>query len=72
MHVNVPEAVANATNRVGVDIVFDAAGVQASLDAGIHSLRPRGTLVNVAIWEKAPTLNMNQVVMKEIIVTGSS
>ncbi|KAF5384211.1 hypothetical protein D9615_003458 [Tricholomella constricta] len=70
LHLNVPEAVVNATNNVGVDIVFDAAGVQASIDAAMLSVRPRGTVVNVAIWEKSATVNMNVIVMKEIVLTG--
>ena len=38
--------------NVGVEIVFDCAGVQAALDTAVLSLRPRGTLVNIAVWEK--------------------
>jgi threonine dehydrogenase-like Zn-dependent dehydrogenase len=34
----------------GVDCVFDAAGVQAGLDAAVLAMRARGTLVNIAIW----------------------
>lgn len=57
-------------NSFGVDFAFDAAGVQASIDAGITSLRPRGIFVNVAGWEKSPRIDMNLIVIREITLTG--
>lgn len=68
---DIPQAVKGATGGVGVDIAFDAAGIQASIDAALGSLRPRGVLLNVAIWEKKAMVDMNTIVMKEIIVTGT-
>lgn len=49
----------------GVHVVFDCAGVQAGLDAGIHALRARGTIVNIAIWEKACSIVPNDLTFKE-------
>jgi threonine dehydrogenase-like Zn-dependent dehydrogenase len=49
----------------GVNVVYDCAGVQAGLDAGIHSLRARGTFVNIAIWEKGCTIVPNDLTFKE-------
>ncbi|KAF4613250.1 hypothetical protein D9613_010929 [Agrocybe pediades] len=64
-------AVYDATKGVGVDVAFDAAGIQAGLDAALLSLRPRGTLVNVAIWEKDPiSISMNLITGRELNVTG--
>lgn len=40
------------TNKKGVDVTFDAAGVQPGLDQAVNSLKARGTHVNIAIWEK--------------------
>lgn len=40
------------TNNKGVDVTFDAAGVQPGLDTAVGSLKARGTHVNIAIWEK--------------------
>lgn len=37
----------------GPDVVFDCAGVPKSLETACLSVRSRGTVVNVAIWEKA-------------------
>lgn len=63
-------AVMELTNGVGVDVAFDAAGIQASIDAALFNVRPRGTFVNVAIWEESPRVNMNLITAREINVTG--
>lgn len=70
LSVDVPQEVLKATGGIGVDIVFDAAGTQAGLDAGLLSVRSRGTFVNIALWEKNPTINANLLWVKEISVTG--
>jgi threonine dehydrogenase-like Zn-dependent dehydrogenase len=53
------------TDRRGVDISFDAAGVQSGLDQSINALKARGTHVNIAIWEKTCTITPNDLVFKE-------
>lgn len=49
----------------GVHVVFDCAGVQAALDQAIHATRVRGTIVNIAIWEKPCTITPNDMTFKE-------
>ena len=49
----------------GADVAFDCAGVQAGLDQAVLSIRARGTLVNVAVWEKSATITPNQFVFRE-------
>lgn len=49
----------------GVHITFDAAGVQAGLNEGVKAIRARGTLVNIAIWEKTATIVPNDFCFKE-------
>lgn len=49
----------------GAHVAFDAAGVQAGLDQAVLAIRARGTLVNIAVWEKAATLQPNNLVFKE-------
>jgi threonine dehydrogenase-like Zn-dependent dehydrogenase len=68
--VNISDRALEITGGVGVDVAFDAAGVQKGLDAAIGSLRPRGVLVNVALWEEMANVNMNLLVLKEIIFMG--
>jgi threonine dehydrogenase-like Zn-dependent dehydrogenase len=49
----------------GVHKVFDAAGAQAGLDSAIEAVRARGTIINIAVWEKPCTINVNKLVFKE-------
>lgn len=58
------------THGEGADIVFDAAGVQIGVDTAIPSIKARGTLVNIAVWEKRATLNMNALVFRERAYMG--
>ena len=52
-------------NGQGVNLAFDAAGVQAGLDQAIQAIRARGTLVNIAIWEKTATITPNWLCFRE-------
>ncbi|KAK3073058.1 hypothetical protein LTR53_005686 [Teratosphaeriaceae sp. CCFEE 6253] len=49
----------------GVNVTFDAAGVQAGLDQAIQALRARGTHVNIAVWEKRATFFPNDFLFRE-------
>lgn len=49
----------------GVDIVFDCAGVAVGLAAACKAIKVKGTVVNVAIWEKAVLFQPNDLVFKE-------
>ena len=53
---NVEKRVKEICGGVGVNVVFDCAGVQPALDQAILALRARGTLVNIAVWEKNATI----------------
>ncbi|KAG5920984.1 hypothetical protein E4U42_006009 [Claviceps africana] len=57
--------VAEVTGGRGADVAFDCAGAQAALDTAFESLKARGTLVNIAIWEKRAGLAMNGLVFRE-------
>lgn len=54
----------------GVHIVFDCAGVQVALDQAVEATRARGTIVNVAIWEKPCTITPNHFNFKERFYMG--
>ncbi|KAK5193741.1 hypothetical protein LTR99_006030 [Exophiala xenobiotica] len=56
----------------GVDVVFDCAGVQPGLDAGMDALRHGGTLVNVAIWEQSPAIPFWRFFLKELKFVSSA
>ncbi|KAF1357472.1 GroES-like protein [Lizonia empirigonia] len=54
----------------GPDIVFDCAGVPASIETACTAVRARGTVINVAIWEKAVPFNPNLLVFREAKYTA--
>ena len=54
----------------GPDVVFDCAGVPASIETACMAVRARGTVVNVAIWEGAVLFNPNLLVFREAKYTA--
>lgn len=49
----------------GVDVVFDAAGVQAGLDDAIKSCRVGATIINIALWKGKAELNTLLMILGE-------
>lgn len=49
----------------GPPVAFDCAGVVASLDAATRAVCARGTVVNLAIWEKPVPFFPNNIVFHE-------
>ncbi|KAK5078034.1 hypothetical protein LTR64_003562 [Lithohypha guttulata] len=68
--VDVVEEVDRLTNGEGADVGFDAAGVQIAVDSAFKAIKARGTLVNIAVWEKRATLQMNDIVFRERAYMG--
>ncbi|KAL5119943.1 hypothetical protein ACEQ8H_002041 [Pleosporales sp. CAS-2024a] len=58
------------SGKDGPDVVFDCAGVPASLKTACTAVRARGTVVNVAIWEKEVPFNPNMLVFREAKYTA--
>ncbi|KAF2142870.1 uncharacterized protein K452DRAFT_269389 [Aplosporella prunicola CBS 121167] len=54
----------------GPDYVFDCAGVPASLKTACQAVKARGTVVNVAIWDKEVPFQPNLLVFKEANYTA--
>jgi len=63
--VDVVKTVQDMTEGEGVDIVFDCAGVAVGLETACKAIKVRGTVVNVAIWEKAVPFQPNDLVFRE-------
>ena len=61
----VRELTVDANGNRGVHIAYDAAGVQKGLDQAVQSLRARGLLVNIAVWEDRATFMPNLFAFKE-------
>ncbi|KEY64143.1 hypothetical protein S7711_03437 [Stachybotrys chartarum IBT 7711] len=62
---DIPKRVKELTGGLGADVGFDAAGVQVAVDTAFVALKARGTLVNIAVWDKKAQLPMNEVVFRE-------
>ena len=71
MEEDVGERCRELTEGEGVHVVFDCAGVQRGMDAGMDALRFHGTYVNVAGWETPFTVPLGSCMMKEITVKMS-
>ena len=57
---------------LGPHVVFECAGVQASMDAAVSAVRGAGTIVNIAIFEKELTFPANILNRKSITYVGSN
>ena len=68
--VDVPDAVRDLTDGVGTDVAFECAGVDAVLAGAVGSVRPGGTVVNVAIWGHDARFAVNGLVFSEINLIG--
>ncbi|CAH0045076.1 unnamed protein product [Clonostachys solani] len=62
---DVNKVVLELTGGKGVDVAFDCAGVPASVKSACENVRTKGTVVNVAIWEKEVPFNPNWITWKE-------
>lgn len=63
-------AAAHDISNDGIDVAFDATGLQSTLDTAIASVRPGGTIFNVAIHEKPLLLNLNSLAVTEKTLTA--
>ncbi|UZX02973.1 2,3-butanediol dehydrogenase [Arthrobacter sp. CDRTa11] len=68
---DVQTRVQEITNSVGADVAFECAGVNAVLDTLLNALKPAGVVVNVSIWGRPATVDMQKIVLKEIDLRGT-
>jgi len=55
----------------GVDVAYDAAGVQATFESGIYVVRPGGEFKIISLWEKPVNFNPSVIVKTEAKISGS-
>ena len=53
---DVPEAIRDLTGGAGADVAFECAGIDRVLASAIASVRPGGTVVNVALGPRGPAV----------------
>ncbi|WP_207344086.1 2,3-butanediol dehydrogenase [Arthrobacter sp. E3] len=68
---DVTARVLELTNGVGADGAFECAGVNAVLDSMLDVVKPAGVVVNVSIWGRPATVDMQKIVLKEIDLRGT-
>lgn len=66
---DIPKKIREMTGH-GVDVFIDAAGVQASFDTGIKSLRNGGTAVLVALFSKNVSHDALDQALRELTIKG--
>ena len=59
------------TDGEGAEHSFDAAGIQATLQAALHATRKGGTVTIISIWEGPVQINPNDLVLAELKVLGT-
>lgn len=64
VNVNIGDKCRELTGGLGVDIIFDCAGIPAGLEAGIDAARARATYVSVAGWEQPVCILSRTVISK--------
>ena len=69
--VDVAATVRDLTGGKGADVGFECTSVDAVLDTLLDAVRPGGVVVNVSIWGKPATVDMQKLVLKEIDLRGT-
>lgn len=57
--------------RDGVDAAFECTGSTTTLQTAMHAVKPHGTVCNVAIWEHAAEVELNDLVFTEAQLRSS-
>lgn len=68
--VNAVQTIKQYTNDLGVDVAFEVAGIEETINAAIESTRPEGNVVNISIWEKPAGIPLNNFILSERKMTS--
>lgn len=69
--VDVVKRVGEVTKGEGVDVVYECAGVQATFQQMLETLKPHGTGVAVSIFEREISVNPSVITLKNLKIIGS-
>lgn len=70
LEVDAVEAIKHDTNGLGVDVAFEVAGIESTMQAAIQSTRAEGNVVNISIWEKTANISLNNFILTERRMTS--
>lgn len=65
------ERVREITEGNGADVCFECSSVNVVLNQLFEAVRPAGVIVNVSIWGKPASIDMQKLVLKEIDLRGT-
>jgi (R,R)-butanediol dehydrogenase/meso-butanediol dehydrogenase/diacetyl reductase len=68
---DVKARVLELTGGAGADAAFECAGVNAVLETMLDVVKAAGVVVNVSIWGKPASVDMQKIVLKEIDLRGT-
>jgi (R,R)-butanediol dehydrogenase/meso-butanediol dehydrogenase/diacetyl reductase len=68
---DVAARVLELTDGLGADVCFECSSVNSVLDQLLVAVKPGGVVVNVSIWSKPATVDMQAIVLKEIDLRGT-
>ncbi|WP_027416411.1 2,3-butanediol dehydrogenase [Aneurinibacillus terranovensis] len=70
LEVDVVQIIKEHTNGLGVDVAFEVAGIESTINAAIESTRSEGNVVNISIWERPAAIPMNNFILTERKMTS--
>lgn len=70
LEVNPVQAIKDYTNGLGVDVAFEVAGIEATINTAIESTKYEGNVVNISIWEKPASIPVNKFILTERKMTS--
>lgn len=71
MEDNVIDIIMNETNQNGVDVSFEAAGVQVTLDTAVDATKKTGTILMLSLFGQNPEVNLSNVLLKELKIVAA-
>ncbi|KAJ5751676.1 hypothetical protein N7520_008593 [Penicillium odoratum] len=69
---NISESIRALTEDVGADVILDTAGVEKALNSIIPACRTHASIINIAVWEKRPQVDLNKLMYNEVNFTGAA
>lgn len=69
--VDVSDAALRATHGKGVDVVFETSGSESGLRTAIASVRPGGTVVSLALWERPVEVDLTDLLLRGVRIVTS-
>ncbi|MDE3838696.1 butanediol dehydrogenase [Bacillus methanolicus] len=70
MEVDAVQTIKEHTNGLGVDVAFEVAGIEPTINAAVQATRSEGNVVNVSIWEKPANIHLNNFILTERRMTS--